>query len=69
VKISFGKDQGYRLLPDTGNVPTRSPLKTLPRNRQMLLGKSKNPDSEDQTYWGNGMAKGKIGDPARKPLP
>jgi hypothetical protein len=35
----------------------------------MLLGKSKNPHFEGQAYWGNGIAKGKIRDPARKPLP
>jgi PiT family inorganic phosphate transporter len=28
------------------------PLNTSPHNEQMLLGKSKNPDFEDQAYWG-----------------
>jgi len=46
----------------------RSPSRILHHNQQMLLGKPKNPDFEGQAYWGNGMAKGKIKDPARKPL-
>jgi hypothetical protein len=50
VKISFGKDEGYRLLPYRDTVPRRSLLKTSPHNQQMLLGKSKNPDFEDQAY-------------------
>ena len=64
VKISSGKDEGYRLLPDRDTVPRRSLLKASPHNQQMLLGKSKNPDFEDQAYQGDRMAKGKIGDSA-----
>jgi hypothetical protein len=69
VKISLAKDQGYRLLPYTDTLPRRSPLKTSLHNQQMLLGKSKNPYFEGQAYWGNGRAKGKIRNPARKLLP
>jgi hypothetical protein len=44
----------------------RYPLNTSSYNQQMLLGKSKNPDFEGQAYRTNRMAKGKIGDRARK---
>jgi len=69
VKISFEKDQGHRLLPHAVTVPRRSTPKSSIHNLQLHLEKSKNPHFENQAYWGNGMVKGKIRDPARKPLP
>ena len=42
------------------------PLHISPYNQQGLVGKSKNPDFEDEAYWTNCMAKGKIGDLVRK---
>jgi hypothetical protein len=57
-------------LPFRVEAPSQKiPVKTSPRNQQMLPGKWEDPDFEGQAYLANEIAKDRIGRLTYKPLP